>query len=175
MESPSEKIVLRSQTKYNENPRSKNKHVVKRRTVPLTMWPDPVLKTMLQNKAATDGISLSQAGIAFLKRGMQADLDMKYGAMLEPVLERILSRFFGRRDNRLAWLLIRIAFDTGATKVLSTNLLGTQMGQESLKEILQTADNHTKTNLTRKTPKLTEAMEAIEKWLREADEEEKTN
>ena len=96
--------VARSQTKDSKNPRTKNEHVVKRRTVPLTLWSDPILKTMLQNKAAAAGISLSQAGIAFLKRGMQADLDMQYGAMLEPALERILSRFLGRRDDRLGFV-----------------------------------------------------------------------
>jgi hypothetical protein len=80
---------------------------------------------------------------------MQADLDMQYGAMLEPALERILSRFLGRRDDRLAWLLLRICFDVGAARVLSTNLLGTQMKANTLKEILKTADQRTKSNLTR--------------------------
>jgi hypothetical protein len=132
---------------------------------------------MLQQKAAASGISLSQAGIAFLKRGMQADLDMEYGALLEPALERIMSRLLGRRDDRLAWLLVRIAFDVGHTKVLSTNTLGMQEGmtEENLKEILATADKRTKANLTRKTPQLTELMEAIEKWLLEGEEEDKKN
>jgi hypothetical protein len=177
IEPASQKKLMRSRAFHNKNIRTKNKHVVKRRTVPLTLWPDPILKTMLQQKAAASGISLSQAGIAFLKRGMQADLDMEYGALLEPALERILSRFFSRRDNRLAWLLIRIAFDTGQTRVLATNTLGMQEGmtEKSLKEILATADKSTKSNLTRKTPQLAEAMEAIEKWLLEGEEEKNKN
>jgi hypothetical protein len=62
----------------------------------------------------------------------------------------------------------------GAARVLSTNLLGTQLKEKTLKEILKTADQRTKANLTRKTPQLTEAMEAIEKWLR-GEEEAKKN
>jgi hypothetical protein len=177
IEPASQKKLMRSRAFHNKTIRTKNKHVVKRRTVPLTLWPDPILKTMLQQKAVASGISLSQAGITFLKRGMQADLDMEYGALLEPALERILSRFFSRRDNRLSWLLIRIAFDVGHTKVLSTNTLGMQEGmtEENLKEILATADKRTKANLTRKTPQLTELMEVIEKWLLEGEEEKNKN
>jgi hypothetical protein len=177
IEPASQKKLMRSRAFNNKTIRTKNKHVVKRRTVPLTLWPDPILKTMLQQKAAASGISLSQAGIAFLKRGMQADLDMEYGALLEPALERILSRFFSRRDNRLAWLLVRIAFDTGQTRVLATNTLGMQDGmtEDSLKEILAPADKRTQANLTRKTPQLIELMEAVEKWLLEGEKEGKTN
>ena len=58
----------------------------------------------------------------------------------------------------------------GANRVLSTNLLGTQMKENTLKEILKTADQRTKANLTRKTPQLTKAMEEIEKWLRGEEE-----
>jgi hypothetical protein len=47
------------------------------------------------------------------------------------------------------------------------------MTQDSLKEILDTADKRTKANLTRKTPQLTELMEAIEEWLLEGEKEAK--
>jgi hypothetical protein len=49
----------------------------------------------------------------------------------------------------MAWLLVRIAFDTGQTRVLATNTLGMQEGmtEENLKEILATADKRTKANL----------------------------
>ena len=49
------------------------------------------------------------------------------------------------------------------------------MTEDSLKEILATADKRTKANLTRRTPQLTQLMEAVEKWLLEGEEEGKTN
>jgi hypothetical protein len=49
------------------------------------------------------------------------------------------------------------------------------MTEKNLKEILATADKCTKTNLTRKTPQLIDLMEAVEKWLLEAEKEGKTN
>ena len=46
------------------------------------------------------------------------------------------------------------------------------MTEESLKDILQTADKRTKANLTRKTPQLTELMQTVEKWLLEGEAEQ---
>jgi len=36
---------------------------------------------------------------------------------------------------------------------------------------LQTADDRTKANLTRKTPQLTELVSAVEKWLMDEEKE----
>jgi hypothetical protein len=54
-----------------------------------------------------------------------------------------------------------------------TGIPGMQEGmiEESLKDILQTADKRTKANLTRKTPQLTELMQTVEQWLLEAERE----
>jgi hypothetical protein len=49
------------------------------------------------------------------------------------------------------------------------------MTEDSLKEILETADKRTKANLTRRTPQLADLMEAVEKWLLEGEKEGKTN
>jgi hypothetical protein len=63
----------------------------------------------------------------------------------------------------------------GHIKDLATHTLGMQEGmtEESLKDILQTADKRTKANLTRKTPQLTELMQTVEQWLLQAEGEGK--
>lgn len=92
---------------------------------------------------------------------------MQYGALLQPIIEHTIGKQIRSMATRLSWLLVRIAFDTGQTRVLATNTLGMQEGMsgENLKEILATADKRTKANLTRKTPQLTELVQAVEKWL----------
>ena len=104
---------------------------------------------------------------------LRQKLHVQQAATLETVLEKIIAKSNRSLATRLSWLLVRIAFDTGQTRVLTTNTLGMQDGitQDSLKEILDTADRRTKANLTRKTPQLTELMEAVEKWLLEGEEE----
>jgi hypothetical protein len=81
------------------------------------------------------------------------------------------------RDARLAWLLVRVAFDTGQTRAIVTNILGRQQGmtEEKLKNILAMSQQTAKGNITRKTPQITELMEAVEKWLAEDEEKEPRN
>lgn len=76
-------------------------------------------------------------------------------------------------STRLAWLLVRVAFDSGQTRSLVTNILGRQSGmnQDLLKTILAESGKTAKANITRRTPQLTELIEAVDKWIIEGDGE----
>jgi hypothetical protein len=167
--------VTRSQALNNDTPRLQNKPTPKRKTIHLTLWVKPIVKTELKRLAEQEGLSVSAAGGAFLEKALQRHVDMQYGALLQPIIESTIGKQIRSMSTRLAWLLVRIAFDTGQTRVLATNILGTQEGMtgDSLKEILNSADKRSKANLTRKTPQLTELVQAVEKWLlkEEADVE----
>jgi hypothetical protein len=115
---------------------------------------------------------MSQTIRGLLKEILRQKFYQQQAATLPEIIEQAVAKANCKLATRFAWLLIRIAFDMGHTKVLATNLLGLQEGmtEESLKEILDTADKRTKANLTRKTPQLTELMEAVEKWLLEEEE-----
>ena len=80
-------------------------------------------------------------------------------------------------SSRLAWLLVRVAFDTGQTRAIVANILGHQQGmtEDVLKNILAMSQRTAKENITRKSPQLTELMEAVEKWLNAEDEEKEPN
>src|SRR6184192_2740311 len=101
-----------------------------------------------------DGLSVSATGAALLEEMLRQKLHVQQAATLETVLEKLIAKSNRSLATRLSWLLVRIAFDTGQTRVLATNTLGMQAGmtEDSLKEILDTADKRTKANLTRKTP-----------------------
>jgi hypothetical protein len=167
----------RSARLTNGTPRSKNIPFVKTKAVPMQLWVNPIVKAEVQRQAELTGLSVSATGAALLEEILRQKLHVQQAATLETVLEKIIAKANRSLATRLSWLLVRIAFDAGQTRVLATNTLGMQDGmtEDSLKEILATADRRTKANLTRKTPQLTELMEAIEKWLLEGEKEVKKN
>jgi hypothetical protein len=152
--------------------RSKNKPKPKRKTVHLTLWVDPIVKRELQRIAEQEGVTVSKTGAALLKQALQNNVNMQYSELLTPIIETAIDRRMRSRDARLAWLLVRVAFDTGQTRSLVANILGRQQGmtEEALKTILAMSQRTAKGNITRKTPQLAELMEAVEKWLNAEDE-----
>jgi hypothetical protein len=157
--------------------RSQNSPTRNKRTKKLTLWVEPVVKDELERIAKREGLSLSQSGAAFLKRSLQQHIDLAYSALLTPIIEAAIDKRMRARDSRLAWLLVRVAFDTGQTRSFVTNILGRQQGmtEETLKTILAMSQRTAKGNITRKTTQITELMEAVEKWLAEDEKKEPSN
>jgi hypothetical protein len=157
--------------------RSKNKPNPKRRAVQLTLWVDPIVKAELQRVAELESLTVSKTGSAFLKQALQQNVDLHYSALLTPIIETAIDKRMRSRDTRLAWLLVRVAFDTGQTRSLVTNILGRQQGitEDMLKNILAMSQRTAKGNLTRRTPQIAELMEAVEKWLAEDEKKEPSN
>ena len=112
---------------------------------------------------------MSQTIRGLLQEILRQKFHQQQAATLPELIDQAVAKANRTMATRMAWLLIRIAFDVGHIKVLATNTLGMQEGmtEDSLKEILQTADKRTKANLTRKTPQLTELMQTVEQWLLE--------
>jgi hypothetical protein len=167
----------RTDVMTGKNTRSQNPTDHKTQRVLVGLWVEPVVKAELQRLAAQEGLTVSAAGAAFLKQALQNNVDMQYSALLTPIIEAAIHKRMNARDNRLAWLLVRVAFDTGQTKSLVTNILGKQQGmtQDLLKNILAMSQKAAKENITRKTPQLAELMEALEKWLAEDEKKEHAN
>jgi hypothetical protein len=157
--------------------RSKNKPTPKRKTVHLTLWVDPIVKRELQRIAEQEGLTVSKTGSSLLKQALQNNVNMQYSELLTPIIETAIDKRMRSRDARLAWLLVRVAFDTGQTRSLVANILGRQQGmtEETLKTILAMSQRTAKGNITRKTPQIAELMEAVEKWLAEDEEKEPRN
>lgn len=140
----------------------------------MTLWVEPIEKQQVQAIADSEKISLSQAGRALMRKGMQTRIDMQYSSFLEPVIERILARYLNNRDSRLISLLVRIAYDSGQTRAIATNILGLQedITPDLLRDILDGADNTAKSNIMKKTPQIEELIEALNKWFFETGREE---
>ncbi len=117
---------------------------------------------------------MSQTIRGLLTEILRQKFHQQQAATLPELINQAVAKANRSMATRMAWLLMRIAFDVGHIKVLATNTLGMQEGmtEDSLKDILQTADKRTKANLTRKTPQLTELMQAVEQWLMEGEKDQ---
>jgi hypothetical protein len=169
--------LTRTDAMTGKNTRSKNTPTSKKQRVLVGLWVEPVVKAELQRLAEQEGLTISATGAAFLKQALQNNVDMHYSALLTPIIETAIDKRMRSRDSRLAWLLVRVAFDTGQTRSLVTNILGKQQGmtEDILKNILAMSQRTAKGNITRKTPQIAELMEAVEKWLAEDEKKEPRN
>jgi hypothetical protein len=164
--------VPRTRPLHPNTTRSTNGNVPKTRTVQLNLWVSPREKAEVKRLAEQEGLSASATGRAFMVRGMQAHIDMHYSATLPPIIENAIRKEMRGMANRFAWLLVRVAFDTGQTRAVVNNLLSRQAGvtDEILKNILARAQQIAKGNITRRTPQIKELVEAVEKWLTDTEQ-----
>ena len=141
----------------------------------VTLWVDPLVKSELMRKAEREGLSVSAAGASFLHKALQRDIDLEYSALLKPIIEQAITKQMRGIATRLSWLLVRIAFDSGQTRSLVTNILGRQPGvtQALLKTILEGSARSAKGNIMRRTPQITKLIEAVEQWMIEEEDQER--
>jgi hypothetical protein len=127
----------------------------------------PIEKAEIQRRASRENLSVSAVGAALLRKGLQADLDLEYGALLEPVFASLLTRHMESRDNRLALLLVRNYLVGEQTRGLVTNLLGRHPGitPEVLNNILDQSFQDAKKKLIRRSPELEELIKEVKSWV----------
>ena len=82
--------------------------------VPITIHIPKKWKAEIQRLAAQDGLSDSSTARAFLIRGMQENIDMQYGATLEPVIEKSIDRNIQSYSNRNANINLQTYYPTFA-------------------------------------------------------------
>jgi hypothetical protein len=164
----------RTPPRITKFPRVQN-HSTTRKLHQVAAWVDEPIILQLQDLARVQHLSMSQTIRGLLTDILRQKFHQQQAATLPELIDQAVAKANRAMATRMAWLLIRIAFDVGHIKVLATNTLGMQEGmtEESLKDILQTADKRTKANLTRKTPQLTELMQTVEQWLLQAEGEGK--
>jgi hypothetical protein len=163
--------VTRSQDLNNDTPRSQNKPTPKRKTIHLTLWVKPIVKTELKRLAEQEGLSVSSVGAAFLQKAMQTSLDIQYGPLLQPIIREAITKQMRSMSTRLAFLLVRVAFASEQTRSLATNILGRQQGVTPtvLNDILDGSSKAAKGRITHRTPQLEELIAEVERWFQEED------
>jgi hypothetical protein len=139
----------------------------KRRLERVTIWVEREVRAEVDRIARQEGLSVSATGAAFLREAVRQKLHVQHAVLLQPIIEQAIRRQMGALSTRLAWLLVRVAFDAGQTRSLVTNILGRQAGvsPEVLKTILAGSGRSAKANITRRTPQMAELIEAVEHWM----------
>ena len=115
--------------------RSQNSPNPNQKAVLLTVWVKPIVKAEVTRLAQQEELSDSATGAALIEKAIQTNLDLQYSALLQPIIESAIHKGMRAISTRLAWLLVRVAFDAGQTRSLVTNILGRQQGmtEETLK------------------------------------------
>jgi hypothetical protein len=154
--------------------RSQNRSTQLTRTVKITTWVKPGVKAELERIAEQQGLSVSATSAAFLEEAVRQQLHTQHAVLLQPIIQQAIRQEMQGISTRLAWLLVRVAYDAGQTRSLVTNMLGRQAGitPDMLKTILEQSEKKAKGNITRKTPQLIDLMDAVEQWLRTDGEEQ---
>ena len=91
--------------------------------VPLTIQIPKRLKAEIQRLAAQEGESDSATARAFLGRGIQANIDMQYGAMLRPVIQDQIHKDIQSYSNRNANINWQALYAAEQNRLLSIHIL----------------------------------------------------
>ena len=166
-------IPMRAEQLNTKTTRSQNASSDHSRTAQLTLWVEPRVKAEVIRRASEIGgkATPSSVGAELLKRGIQTDLDMAYGALLTPVFESVLKRYMTARDNRLASLLVRACIAIEQTRSVSVNVLGRQpkVSPKVLNNILDLSLEDAKKTITNRSPELKDLIKELHSWI--VDEE----
>ena len=156
--------ITRARPMDTKKARSQNKYFHYQRTEKVTIWVKPLVKKALERIAQSEGLSISATGGAFLEKAIQSDIHSQHGALLETIIEQAIQKGMRAYSNRLASLLIRVAFASEQTRALVTNILTRQPGvtPELLKAIMDGSSNTAKRNITKRTPQLAAIIEEFE-------------
>lgn len=145
-------------------------HSRSRQTVQVAAWVKPAIKAELQRIAEAEGLSLSQTCATLLEEAIRQKLHVQHAVLLQPIIEQAIRKHLRERDDRLALLLARAAFESGQTKRLVVHLLKRSgVNQALLKAMLEDASRGARTSLLRKTPQLETVLKEVEAWLADTD------
>ena len=100
-------------------------------------WVDEPIILQLQNLARVQRLSMSQTIRGLLTDILRQKFHQQQAATLPELIDQAVAKANRAMATRMAWFLMRIAFDVGHIKVLATNTLGMQEGmtEASLKDI----------------------------------------
>src|SRR3954447_5240297 len=102
--------------------RSQKEHVHSNGFVPLTIHVPCIARDEIERRAAKHGtvlngrrksLTLSAVARPIVLKGLQSDIDLQYGAMLEPIIARAIKHETRSLRALLMLVLTRIAFDSG--------------------------------------------------------------
>jgi len=172
--------LSRSHRIETKNTRSQNRPTAKRRTVPLQLWVDPLVKAEIQRTADREGLSASKVGSSFLEDAIRQDVHAQYNALLQPMMRQIIREELRTFSNRLVFFLMRIAFASEQGRILITNVLDRILRREGVSpdtftNLVDQSSKMARRNILHKTPQLKSLLEEWERLFQDAEGDNKNN
>jgi hypothetical protein len=99
--------------------------------VPYTTQIKRFVKEEIQRLAKQEKLSDSAVGSAFLERQVQHNIDMQYGVMLEPIIEKTIERKFDSYANRVAYLAVQAYYAAEESRIINTKVLSYLFGSDT--------------------------------------------
>jgi len=166
--------MFRAHAMNRKTDRTQKRTNLKRQTVQLTLWVNPLVKEELQRivqyeSATGSKLTLSTVGARILERGLQHHVDMQYGTLLEPIIRQEIRRQLHAYSSRIAHLLVRMTFAAEQTRSLVANILGRLPGMkpEALDHLLDSSATAARQKIFMKSPQLEKSLKEVESWLTE--------
>jgi hypothetical protein len=163
---------IRPRPSNSKNARSQSTNTRKRNKVPFTLHVDPILKAAVKRQAETDKVSASSCGSDLLEAMIRQTIHQQQAATLESTLESIIDRKIGKRDARLAHLLVRILFAVEQTRIIDTNALSRMPGVTPalLNAILDKSHQDARAKITYRNPQLEDIYQELQAMFSETEE-----
>ncbi len=118
-----------------------HKYSTKRKTVHVTLWTKPEIKTELSRLAQLNELSVSQTGGAFLEQALRQNLHEQHAALLQPMIKQAIREELRAFGNRLVFFLMRIAFASEQARILITNVLDRILRREAVTQGFSKVDD----------------------------------
>ena len=71
----------------------------------VTSWVKPLVKAELERIAEREGLSVSAIRAALLEKCYCKDIDMQYGTLLQPIIEKAIGKHMRSYSTRIAVLV----------------------------------------------------------------------
>ena len=170
------KKEMRPHQMNSNSSRSQTRPTPKRQTRHTTLHLKPRVRAELERVADMEGLSVSATGAAIIEKWLVQNIQTQYATLLETIIDKSIGKHMRSYSNRLAFLLVRVAYASEQTRSLVTNILHRQPGitDELLTHILDSSSKTAKRNITARTPQLATIIAELEQIFQNKGEGEMT-
>lgn len=110
------------------------------------------LKARIAGIAHAQGLTISEVVVSLVKKALQAESDLQYGALLEPVITKTIKNQMQVDTNRTAYLASRSFYAAEETRLLMLRLLSLALvdNPDLYEEYITEARRQARINLSRR-------------------------
>jgi hypothetical protein len=157
---------LRAGLLNNDEVRSQKTNPARVKLVHTTLHLHPLVRRMLEQKAAESGVSISAIGAQALYEWATSTIERQYATTLKTELRQMFREELTAFGNRIVFFLMKIAFSVEQARILTTNVLKwvAKLAGLTLKAYYKMVDDSSdlaKKNIIAKAPQIKGLME---KW-----------